>query len=118
VEFIEAPLFTKLLPGYLSDEEYRGLQLHLAGDPEAGDVIQGTGGFRKMRWADARRGQGRRGGLRVIYYYFEQGSQIWFLTIYGKDEASDLTPREKKILKAAIEDEKRQRARLRTPRRK
>jgi hypothetical protein len=58
------------------------------------EVIQGTGGFRKVRWADPRRGQGRRGGLRVIYYYFEQDMQIWFLTMYGKDEAADLTPKE------------------------
>jgi hypothetical protein len=118
VEFIEAPFFTQLLAGYLSDEEYRELQLHLARDPEAGDVVQGTGGFRKVRWADRRRGQGRRGGLRVIYYYFEQDRQMWFLTMYGKDEAADLTPKEKRALKAAIEEEKRQRARRRASRRK
>ena len=87
MEFIEAPFFTQLLPEYLSDDEYRKLQLHLAKDPEAGDAIPGTGGFQKVRWADARRGEGRRGGLRVIYYYFEQELQIWFLTMYGKDEA-------------------------------
>jgi len=69
LEFIEAPLFTQLLPEYLNDDEYRELQFHLANDPEAGDVIQGTGGFRKLRWADPRRGQGRRGGLRIIYYH-------------------------------------------------
>jgi hypothetical protein len=101
----------------LNDDEYRELQLHLARDPEAGDVIQGTGGFRKVRWADARRGKGRRGGLRVIYFYFEQDGQIWFLTMYGKDEAADLTSKEKRALKAAIEEEKRQRVRRRTSRR-
>jgi hypothetical protein len=113
LEFIEAPYFSKLLAEYPSDEDYRQLQLHLARDPEAGDVIQGTGGFRKVRWADRRRGQGKRGGLRVIYYYFEQDRQLWFLTIYGKDEAATLTPREKRVLKAAVEDENRQRARRR-----
>jgi hypothetical protein len=118
VEFIEAPFFTQLLAGYLTDDEYRELQLHLARDPEAGDVIQGTGGFRKVRWADRRRGQGRRGGLRVIYFYFEQDRQIWFLTMYGKDEAADLTSKEKQALKAAIDEEKRQRARRRALRRK
>ena len=117
MEFIEAPYFTKLLADYLSDEDYRELQRHLASDPEAGDVIQGTGGFRKVRWADPRRGQGRRGGLRVIYYYFEQDRQIWFLTMYGKDEAADLTPKEKRALKAALEEEKRQRVRRRASRR-
>jgi putative transcriptional regulator len=64
VEFIEAPAFTRLLAEYLDDDQYRELQHHLARDPEAGDLIQGTGGFRKVRWADSRRGQGKRGGLR------------------------------------------------------
>jgi putative transcriptional regulator len=72
---------------------------------------------RKVRWADARRGKGTRGGLRVIYFYFEQDGQIWFLTMYGKDEAADLTSKEKRALKAAIEEEKRQRVRRRTSRR-
>lgn len=49
MEFIEAPLFTQLLPKYLSDDGYRTLQLHLARDPEAGAIIAGTGGFRKLR---------------------------------------------------------------------
>jgi hypothetical protein len=94
------------------------LQLYLASDPEAGDVIPGTGGFRKVRWADRRRGQGRRGGLRVIYYLFPQESQIWLLTLYGKDEAADLTASEKRLLKAAGDQEKQQRARRRIVRRK
>jgi hypothetical protein len=117
VEFIGAPLFTQLLSDYLNDDEYRELELHPARDPEAGDVIQGTGGFRKVRWADPRRGKGRRGGLRVIYFYFEQDRQIWFLTMYGKDEAADLTSKEERALKAAIEVEKRQRVRRRPLRR-
>jgi hypothetical protein len=64
--------------------------------------------------ADPRRGQGRRGGLRVIYYYFEKDMQIWLLTLYGKDEAEDLTAKEKWLLKAAIDEETRQRAGRRT----
>jgi len=68
-------------------------------------VIPGTGGFRKIRWADARRGKGRRGGLRVIYYYFADEQQVWLMTLYDKDEASDLTHREKHALKEAIERE-------------
>lgn len=62
--------------------------------------------------------QGKRGGLRVIYYYFAEDTQIWFLTLYGKDEASDLTPKERQILKTHLEEEKRQRAQLRAARRK
>lgn len=68
VEFIEAPVFTQLLSRYLAEDDYRRLQLFLALDPAAGDLIPGTGGCRKLRWADRRRGKGKRGGLRVIYY--------------------------------------------------
>jgi hypothetical protein len=105
VEFIEAPLFTQLLHDFLTDDEYRGLQEHLLREPEAGDVMPGTGGFRKLRWADTRHGKGKRGGLRVIYYYFPADSQIWLLTIYDKNAMKDLTPAEKRILKTAIQKE-------------
>ncbi len=57
MEFIEAPTFTVLVADYPEDDEYRALQLFLAGDPEAGDVMPGTGGFRKLRWVDGRRGK-------------------------------------------------------------
>ena len=105
MEFIEAPAFSKYLSDYLNDDEYRGLQAELAGNPETGDTMPGTGGFRKMRWADVRRGKGRRGGLRIVYYHFRSDHQIWLMTLYDKDEASDLTVKEKKALKAAIESE-------------
>jgi hypothetical protein len=118
VEFIEAPAFTQLLADYLGDDDYRALQLHLARNPDVGDVIAGTGGFRKLRWADRRRGKGRRGGLRVIYYYLLAHTQIWFMTVYDKDEAADLSPSEKRVLRAAIENELAQRATRRKPRRK
>ena len=118
VEFIEAPAFTQLLPEYLTDDEYRDLQRYLANNPKAGDVIQGTGGFRKLRWADPRRGQGKRGGARVVYYYFDQDQGIWFLTMYGKNEVVDLSAKEKRLLKTAVDEEKRQRAQRRTSRRK
>lgn len=118
MEFIEAPLFTQVLPNFLTDDDYRELQQHLSRDPEAGDVIPGTGGFRKLRWADTRRGKGKRGGLRVIYYYLVSDSQIWLMTVYDKDTAMDLSPTEKRMLKAAIEKETRERASRRTGRRK
>ena len=117
MEFIEAPLFTQLVADYLGDDDYRELQRQLAQDPQAGEVIPGTGGFRKLRWRDTRRGKGKRGGLRVIYYYFATDGQIWLITIYGKDEVQDLSPVEKRALKAAIEAETRQRARRRSERR-
>jgi len=105
LEFIEAPAFTRHLPGYLNDDDYRALQAALAENPEAGDLMPSTGGFRKMRWADVRRGKGRRGGLRIIYYHFRSDDQIWLMGVYDKDEASDLTTKEKKALKAAIDRE-------------
>jgi len=109
MEFIEAPAFTRYLSSYLGDDAYRALQARLADDPEMGAVMPGTGGFRKLRWSDPRRGKGRRGGLRVIYYYFPADRQIWLMTLYDKNEADDLTPQQKKALKAAIEAELRER---------
>ena len=109
MEFLEARAFTRYVSGYLTDDEYRELQNRLAAAPEHGDVIPGTGGFRKLRWIDPRRGKGRRGGLRVIYYYFPGEQQIWLITLYDKDEASDLTPKERQALKSASEIELRAR---------
>ena len=105
MEFIEAPAFTRHLPDYLNDDDYGDLQARLGANPELGDLMPGTGGFRKARWANVRRGKGRRGGLRIIYYYFRSDHQIWLMTLYDKDEASDLTASEKKALKASIESE-------------
>jgi hypothetical protein len=86
----------------LDDDGYRELQNELTNNPELGDLMPGTGGFRKLRWGDKRRGKGRRGGLRIIYYYFPSDQQIWLMTLYDKNEASDLTSKEKKALQAAI----------------
>src|ERR1017187_10849030 len=105
MEFIKAPAFTRHVSDYLADDEYRAMQVELAREPEKGDLMPGTGGFRKVRWADPRRGKGRRGGLRIIYYHFPSDHQIWLMTLYGKDEASDLTAQRKKALKVAIEKE-------------
>lgn len=63
MEFLEAPAFTRYVSSYLTDDAYRELQHRLAAGPELGDVMPGTGGFRKLRWTDPRRGKGRRGGL-------------------------------------------------------
>jgi hypothetical protein len=105
MEFIEARAFTRHLSKYLDDDQYRTLQARLAANPKLGDLMPGTGGFRKMRRADARRSKGRRGGLRIIYYHFQSDCQIWLMTAYDKDEASDLTAKEKKALRTAIESE-------------
>jgi hypothetical protein len=90
MEFIEAPAFTLHLSRYLTDEGYRDLQTKMAANPELGDVMPGTGGFRKLRWGDTRRGKGRRGGLRVIYYHFKGDSQVWLVTLYDKKRSFGL----------------------------
>jgi len=74
-------------------------------NPEAGDVIEGTGGLRKLRFGDAARGKGKRGGLRIIYYWWTGGLQFWLFTIYGKDEVTDLSPHQRKALKAMVKAE-------------
>lgn len=117
MELVESSGFTRRLQDYLDDEEYRSLQVELIDHPEAGDLIPGTGGFRKLRWPDARRGKGKRGGLRIIYYYFAADQQIWLATLYGKNEMADLSAAEKKALKAAIERETAMRAARRPLRR-
>lgn len=109
MEFLESPAFSRHYREYLNEDEYRHLQDALAANPSAGDVMPGTGGFRKIRWADPRRGKGRRGGLRVIYYYFSMDWQIWLMAVYDKSEMTDLLASEKKMLREAIETESRHR---------
>jgi hypothetical protein len=103
--FVELPAFERYRAEYLDDEAFRELQNLLIRQPDAGDLIPGTGGLRKLRFADARRGKGRRGGLRVIYYWWEAGSQFWLFTLFGKDEMADLTPQQRKALKQMIKSE-------------
>ena len=103
--FVELPAFARYRSGYLDDEEFRELQELLLQQPNKGDIIQGTGGLRKLRFADARRGEGTRGGLRVIYYWWLGGDQFWLFTLYDKDEAADLTSDERKALKSMLESE-------------
>lgn len=103
--FVELPAFAKYRSEYLSEEAFRGLQNFLMATPEAGDVIEGTGGLRKLRYADATRGKGKRGGLRVIYYWWVSGAQFWLFTLYNKDEMVDLSPKERKLLKDLIKKE-------------
>lgn len=81
------------------------LQASLMKSAEAGDLIEGTGGLRKLRFADARRGKGKRGGLRVIYYWWQVGAQFWLYTVYDKDEQDDLSPQERKTLRTMLKAE-------------
>jgi len=86
--FVESPLFSKLVYDYLSEEQFAGLQLHLLQRPDAGDVIRGSGGVRKLRWAA--KGKGKRGGVHVIYYWHNSVGEIWLLTLYAKNEAETI----------------------------
>ena len=103
--FVELPAFARYRADYLNDEEFRNLQDLLLHDPEAGDVIEGTGGLRKLRFGNSKRGKGKRGGLRLIYFWWEQGRQIWPFTLYSKGEVSDLTQSDKKLLKQRLKNE-------------
>ncbi|MEX1828415.1 type II toxin-antitoxin system RelE/ParE family toxin [Luteibacter sp. CQ10] len=99
--FIETPLFTRQITELLDDESYAEFQRVLAENPEAGDLIRNTGGLRKIRVAA--KGRGKRGGARVIYYYFVSASHIALLMVYPKSEMDDLTEEQKKALKSVVE---------------
>ena len=103
--FVELPAFARYRSDYLSDEGFGQLQQALMSNPEAGEVIKDSGGLRKVRFADQRRGKGKRGGLRVIYYWWSAGRQFWLYTLYGKDEMDDLTPKQRKALKEMLKME-------------
>ena len=103
--FVELPPFDRHREEYLSDAAFRELQVLLMANPEAGAAIQGTGGLRKLRFVDVRRGKGKRGGLRVIFYWWKDGMQYWLFTLYDKDEVSDLTPRQRESLRTMIKAE-------------
>jgi hypothetical protein len=95
--FLLRPQSLRLTFALLSDEEYAALQQHLVAMPNAGDVIAGTGGLRKIRWTIA--GRGKRGGTRVIYYHVVAQVQIRMILIYRKGIKDDLTPKEKTVLR-------------------
>jgi len=100
VEFIESRLFSKKVSTYLDDDEYRALQAYMAEQPDAGEVIKGSGGIRKLRWAC----KGKRGGIRVIYFLASAEFRFFMLTLYAKNELEDLTAQEIKLLKRIVEE--------------
>jgi mRNA-degrading endonuclease RelE of RelBE toxin-antitoxin system len=99
--FIESSLFERYLPRYLSDEEFGRLQMALRDNPALGVLIPGSGGIRKLRWG--RRGMGKRGGVRVIYYW-NPPHEIWLLTIYAKGEVETIPPHILRTLKREMEN--------------
>lgn len=101
ITFIELPNFTKNIYRYLSEEGYQGLQGYLLHFPDTGDVVPDSGGCRKLRWGAE--GRGKRGGVRVIYYYRRANGQIWMLTIYAKNEAENIPSHVLRKLKEEID---------------
>jgi hypothetical protein len=99
--FIETSVFTRQVLELLTDEEYADFQSGLAANPLAGDVIEGTGGLRKVRVAT--KGRGKRGGARVIYYHVSSDAQIRLLLIYAKGRKDDLSADEKRTLRGLNE---------------
>jgi mRNA-degrading endonuclease RelE of RelBE toxin-antitoxin system len=100
---IETTVFTRQVLELLSEDDYRRLQLFLVDRPDAGDLIKGSGGLRKIRWAVV--GRGIRSGVRVIYYWAVPQEQILLLLIYPKSERDDLQPDQLKRLRTIIEAE-------------
>jgi mRNA-degrading endonuclease RelE of RelBE toxin-antitoxin system len=100
---IETSVFTRQVNRLLSDDEYRQLQTELAAHPDAGVVIPGSKGLRKIR--GSLQGQGKRGGSRVIYYWAVAHDQLLMLLIYPKNIQDDLTPAQIKVLRHIVEVE-------------
>ena len=100
--FIETPVFTKLVTDLIPDDEYRKIQLALVLRPEAGKIIPGSGGLRKIRWKIG--GSGKRGGLRLIYFWDVLEDRIYMLLIYKKSKQEDLTPNQLKILRNLVKE--------------
>ncbi|EBP8164499.1 addiction module toxin RelE [Salmonella enterica] len=100
LEFVETSVFTRECKSLLTDDEYKEFQTHLLLDPEAGSIIVGTGGCRKVRWA--RQGTGKSSGIRAIYYYYNPAGRLYMLLVYPKSEKDSLSAAEKNQLKAVV----------------
>ena len=100
---IETSIFTRQIQGSLSEEDYRELQNFLVDHPDSGKVIKGSGGLRKLRWHGS--GRGKRGGLRIIYYWYTAKEIILMLFVYPKSERTDLTAAQIKTLRSIMESE-------------
>lgn len=101
--FIETRLFSRLADEYLGEEGLLALQVHLLAQPDIGDVISGSGGVRKLRWAMP--GRGKRGGMRVIYFLRLQRGEVWLLTLYPKNVADNISAGVLRKIREAIDAE-------------
>lgn len=103
MKFIETPIFTKVVIELMEDDEYKALQVALLLRPEQGAIIPKSGGLRKVRWA--KKGKGKRGGLRVIYYWDKKTESFYMLYVYQKNKQADLTPDQLQILSRVVKEE-------------
>jgi mRNA-degrading endonuclease RelE of RelBE toxin-antitoxin system len=103
MRIIETSIFTKRVLEILSEEEYRNFQISLISDPSAGKIIQGSGGIRKIRWSGS--GRGKRGGSRILYYWYNEKGLMLMLFIFRKNERDNLSKNQIKILKSIVESE-------------
>jgi hypothetical protein len=101
--FVETKLFSRLADEYLGEEGLLALQVHLLAKPDIGEVIPGSGGVRKLRWAMP--GRGKRGGMRVIYFLRLQREEIWLLTLYPKNVADNIAAGVLRKIREAIDAE-------------
>ena len=103
MRFVETRVFTTVIRGLLDDEAYRALQIALLLRPEQGPLISGSGGLRKIRWAGS--GRGKRGGIRIIYYWHPRDEMFYMLFAYAKNEQGDLTPSQIRMLGQLVRKE-------------
>lgn len=103
MRFVETSIFTTAIRAQLDPEQYRALQIALLLRPEQGPVIPGSSGLRKVRWGAS--GRGKRGGLRVIYYWHEADEAFYVLYAYAKNAQEDLTSTQLKTLKRLVKEE-------------
>ena len=100
--FVKTPIFTREIVTLLPDEVYRSMQLALLFRPESGEIIQHSGGLRKLRWKLPH--AGKQSGLRVIYYWDKPAEAIYMLWVYRKSRQEDLTPRQCKVLGKLVKE--------------
>jgi len=105
MEFIETPIFTKELKALLEEDEYKSLQVALLLRPEQGPIIPGSGGLRKIRWTSKRKGKGKRGGLRIIFYWDKKTEFFYMLYIYPKNKQADLSKDQLQVLSQLVKEE-------------
>jgi hypothetical protein len=98
----ETPTFRRSVAAIMADEEIEELIDFVAVNPSVGAVIPGTGGMRKLRWR--RSGTGKRGGARVVYFYYDGSMPILMILAYAKSAADDMTPEQKKRARALIDE--------------